>query len=285
MTFFKRKNLAMDEKLGRIQQMINFMRGDLVTVEFIDRDAAVVVEMATTMTVSRRCNHYSSKKTFMHTYERSGSNSPRIPSYIEQMSISMTTSPNTESKKNMRIDPPICACVHDCLSIFEFMKRTSFGRLNKSLFLHTHSLMVTHAAVVAVLFEKLFTYYRLDEVVNLVMLINEEMFTAMRVYAGRTTRVTAVIEPNVTNYMHKVMSSSNNGDTTMSVEGNEASMMAMFMTKDSDISIDMLTRSRRIKAPAAVNRAIFVVSCKIATNAVARDAHKDDLAWKAVRAS
>lgn len=168
------------------------MRGDMDSAEFIHKDTAVIVEIPTMMDLSKRCNGYLSKRTSMHACERSTRDSLKIPSYIEQISITMTTTLITDSKKNMRMNPVTCVCIYNCVSIFEFIERVTFSKMNGSTFSHIGSLTIMHVAVATMMFKMIFTYYGLDKVVKLFMLANKDAFTAISVHTGRKKSGTVV---------------------------------------------------------------------------------------------
>ncbi|KAK6221172.1 hypothetical protein QIS74_04901 [Colletotrichum tabaci] len=86
--------------------------------------------------------------------------------------------------------------------------------------------------------EKLFTHYPMDDIVRLITVINEEMFTTVVVNVDRKMNLTASTETNLTKYLNEFTSNNTRVPTPILLAGDEVLMMATFMTKSTITTIN-----------------------------------------------
>ncbi|RYP37703.1 hypothetical protein DL767_002814 [Monosporascus sp. MG133] len=118
---FTCNNANMEAGVSEVANIMSYMSRGLTTEEFLDMDHAVIAEMITMRTLSRSTD--------------------AIPSYIEQMNSTITTTNEDLSSRRdrslgMRINKVTSACISDIVSIIELMDKIT--RRSESTFTLVH---------------------------------------------------------------------------------------------------------------------------------------------------
>lgn len=198
------------------------------------KDAAVLAEMTMMASLSMKCNHYPTKRTHVMSFERPIPTA--IPSYVEQMEMSMSANSKPIQNVSVRQNQVTASIISDCISIYEFMER--FRDMNKTegtIVLASYP-SLTHAATIAYVFECVSSYMKWDGVVSMVIITDEETRTAMHVYVGPRMNVTLLECTDKIMGLRQAMGSY--ADTYMTVITHDYTTMLMLANMKSGMNMD-----------------------------------------------
>lgn len=232
-------NMTTFAKLDAIWRMVKKTNDDVGPDMFMDNDPAVVVEALMMASISKNCNHKAGRRTGLMAYERMNVPLERIPSYVGQMEMGMSASPNTAPGRNLRHNLVTNACISDSLSVYEFMMRVSDRGASSAKLVIDSSPSVTHAAVVAILFKRLSLSMHMYDNVTLIILANKTTFNAMKVYAERNRNVRVVLCGDPTTSLYTTMNEAVDEYTTVVTSSVERSAMLMHLSLNSNVDINL----------------------------------------------
>ena len=90
----------------------------------------------------------------MGSGRRLGSTDPtNVPSYVKDMNINATMMQPSSATVDVRSNPVTCAVISDCISVLEFSDRIRYSTVERAKLMVTGALSVTHAVIVAYVFE------------------------------------------------------------------------------------------------------------------------------------
>ncbi|RYP33001.1 hypothetical protein DL768_011112 [Monosporascus sp. mg162] len=113
-------------------------------------------------------------RTGTSAYERMNVSTDAIPSYIEQMNPTMTTTnedlcSRRDQGLEMCINKVTSACISDIVAIIEFMDRITRRSESTFTLVHQGVSSVTYAAIIAIVFEKMSIHFNVTSTANMIL--------------------------------------------------------------------------------------------------------------------
>ena len=245
MSTFRCSNDSMISKTNRIADMIRHGTAIMATHGPVTADAAVITEAMTMGITSVKCCHTVRKKKGLVAYERMDPDD--IPSYVEDININATICTATNTKSSTRSNLVTCAVISDCISVLEFSDRVMNGSLPEARLVIMGAPSVTHAAMIAYVFECVAVLMSPGVNVKLDLVVDQNTLRPMQVYTGPRANTNVISCNDDIIYASKIMCSSSHTDTTIVAHGNQTVSAIMKMAKNQHVHLNLYLEMNTIK--------------------------------------
>lgn len=230
MSMIRCSNQNMRTKMGRLRDILMDTTESMRARISVSPDAAVLAEMTTMGSLSMKCRHYPTSRSHAPVFERPIESD--IPSFLGDIQICASMIMDPGKELNVRSNPVTAAIISDCISMIEFMDSFKSSEQDVGTIVLVSYPSVTHAAVVAQIFECISAYCGWDGVVNMIMITDETTKIAMEAYVGPRMNVGLTCTEDKTLYVKRLY------------DGHWSGYM-MIIAHDEGCSRMLLTRERK----------------------------------------
>lgn len=198
-------------------------------------DAAVITELLTMMSVSKKCNHKSNTHKGSISHERVPSDVDKIATQIELMGTNATT--NTTENMPTRVNAVTSAIISTIQTMVEFSHTIAFSHTDSHRLVISDVHSTLYAAVIVFAFRIMYLSNNWNSNVEMIVIAEPNTFTSMSVYVGPTDGVTMIKCTDKVVDMYKILSSSRN--VNLMVHTYTTEVARMFASTNSNTNANM----------------------------------------------